>query len=111
MLFGTALANANADSIMGLVKMVGWLLIYARIATFGVTRVFGLQATLADYVITFLGGSGMAGIMGGWLMMSKGCLQLLEEAHVKFRGCKVSPTRVLQKKMGLSKCTWLYLQL
>lgn len=72
LMFGTALANANADSIIGLVKMVGWLFIYARIATFGVTRVFGLQATLADYVITFLGGAGMAGIMGGLVDDVKG---------------------------------------
>lgn len=72
LLFGTAIANANADSLMGLFKLVGWLLIYARIATFGVTRVFGLQATLADYVITFLGGAGMAGIMGGLVDDVKG---------------------------------------
>ncbi|HEY2453898.1 MAG TPA: DotA/TraY family protein, partial [Scandinavium sp.] len=72
LLFGSALANANAYSIIGLVKMVGWLLIYARIATFGVTRVFGLQATLADYVIVFLGGAGMAGIMGGLVDDVKG---------------------------------------
>ena len=72
LLFGTALANANADSIIGVVKMILWLLIYARIATFGVTRVFGLQATLADYVITFLGGAGMAGIMGGLVDDVKG---------------------------------------
>lgn len=72
LLFGTALANANADSIIGVFKMAGWLLIYARIATFGVTRVFGLQATLADYVITFLGGAGMAGIMGGLVDDVKG---------------------------------------
>ena len=72
LLFGTALANANADSMIGLIKMVGWLMMYARIATFGVTRVFGLQATLADYVITFLGGAGMAGIMGGMVDDMKG---------------------------------------
>ena len=72
LMFGTAIANANADSIIGLFKLVGWLLIYARIATFGVTRVFGLQATLADYVITFLGGAGMAGIMGGLVDDVKG---------------------------------------
>lgn len=72
LLFGTALANANADSIVGAFIMAGWLLIYARIATFGVTRVFGLQATLADYVITFLGGAGMAGIMGGLVDDVKG---------------------------------------
>jgi len=72
LLFGTALANANADSIIGVFIMAGWLLIYARIATFGVTRVFGLQAMLADYVITFLGGAGMAGIMGGLVDDVKG---------------------------------------
>lgn len=72
LLFGTALANANADSLMGLIKLFGWLLIYARIATFGVTRIFGLVATLADYVITFLGGAGMAGIMGGLVDDVKG---------------------------------------
>jgi len=72
LLFGTALANANADSLMGLFKLFGWLLIYARIATFGVTRIFGLVATLADYVITFLGGAGMAGIMGGLVDDVKG---------------------------------------
>ncbi len=65
LLFGPALANANADSIVGIFKMLGWLMIYARIATFGVTRLFGLQATLADYVITFLGGREGANVMGG----------------------------------------------
>jgi len=65
MLFASALANANADSIVGLFKMIGWLMIYARIATFGVTRLFGLQATLADYVISFLGGRDGANLMGG----------------------------------------------
>ncbi len=38
--FASALANANADSIVGIFKMIGWLMIYARIATFGVTRLF-----------------------------------------------------------------------
>ncbi|MBF1996099.1 DotA/TraY family protein [Serratia symbiotica] len=72
LLFGSALANANTDSIIGLFKMIGWLMIYARIATFGVTRVFGLQAMLADHVITFLGGARMAGIMGGMVDDVKG---------------------------------------
>lgn len=65
LLFAPALANANADSLVGLVKMIGWLMVYARIATFGVTRLFGLQATLADYVISFLGGRDGANLMGG----------------------------------------------
>ncbi|MBX8493190.1 DotA/TraY family protein [Pseudomonas cichorii] len=72
LLFAPALANANADSIVGLFKMVGWLMIYARIATFGVTRLFGLQATLADYIISFLGGRDGANLMGGMVDNMKG---------------------------------------
>lgn len=63
--FASALASANATSIVGLFKMIGWLLIYARAATFTVTRIFGLQATLPDYVISFLGGREAANVMGG----------------------------------------------
>ncbi|EKS1073462.1 DotA/TraY family protein [Cronobacter sakazakii] len=92
-LFGPALANANADSIIGLVKMVGWLFIYARIATFGVTRVFGLQATLADYVITFLGGAGMAGIMGGLVDDVKGMFAAAGGSSRKVPGLKNAPNR------------------
>lgn len=65
MLFASAIANANADSIMGIVKLTGWLMLYARIATFGVTRLFGLQAQLADYIIAWLGGRDGANVMGG----------------------------------------------
>lgn len=72
LLFASALANANADSIVGLFKMVGWLMIYARISTFGVTRLFGLQASLADYVISFLGGREGANLMGGMVDNMKG---------------------------------------
>lgn len=71
-LFASALANANADSIVGIFKMIGWLMIYARIATFGVTRLFGLQASLADYVISFLGGREGANLMGGMVDNMKG---------------------------------------
>ncbi|MEB8059266.1 DotA/TraY family protein [Pseudomonas fulva] len=70
--FTSALANANADSIVGIFKMIGWLMIYARIATFGVTRIFGLQASLADYVISFLGGRDGANLMGGMVESVKG---------------------------------------
>ena len=72
LLFAPALANANADSIVGLVKMIGWLMMYARLATFGVTRLFGLQATLADYVISFLGGRDGANLMSGMVDNVKG---------------------------------------
>jgi len=70
--FASALANANADSLVGLFKMIGWLMIYARIATFGVTRIFGLQASLPDYVISFLGGREGANLMGGMVENMKG---------------------------------------
>ena len=64
-LFAPALASANADSIVGLFKMVGWLMIYSRIATYLVTRLFGLQASLPDHVMSFLGGRDGANLMGG----------------------------------------------
>ncbi|EFW77248.1 DotA/TraY family protein [Pseudomonas savastanoi] len=72
LLFASALANANADSMVGIFKAIGWLMIYARIATFGVTRLFGLQASLADYVISFLGGREGANLMGGMVDNMKG---------------------------------------
>jgi len=65
MLFASAIASANADSIVGLFKMVGWLMIYARIATYTVTRLFALQSTLPDYVMSFIGGRDGANLMGG----------------------------------------------
>ncbi|WP_240493241.1 DotA/TraY family protein [Pantoea brenneri] len=93
LLFGTAVANSNADSIMGIVKLVGWLMMYARIATFGVSRVFGLQATLADYVITFLGGAGMAGIMGGMVDDVKGMFASAGSGSRQTPGLKSMPNR------------------
>lgn len=101
LLFGTALANANADSIMGLVKMIGWLLLYARIATFGVTRVFGLQATLADYVITFLGGAGMAGIMGGLVDDVKGMFAAAGGGSRRVPGLQKAPNSGTPKEDGI----------
>jgi conjugal transfer/type IV secretion protein DotA/TraY len=93
MLFGPALNSANADSLVGLVKMIGWLLIYARIATFTVTRLFGLQATLPDYVITFLGGSGMNGIMGGMVDDVKGMFGAFGSGVQRTPGVKDLPLR------------------
>ena len=101
MLFAPALANANADSIIGLVKMIGWLMIYARIATFGVTRVFGLQATLADYVITFLGGAGMAGIMGGMVDDVKGMFAAAGGGSRRTPGLQNVPNRGSDKEDGV----------
>ncbi|WP_217647504.1 DotA/TraY family protein [Pantoea sp. Ae16] len=93
LLFGTTVANANADSIMGVVKLVGWLMMYARIATFGVSRVFGLQAALADYVITFLGGAGMAGVMGGMVDDVKGMFAAAGNGSRQTPGLKSMPNR------------------
>lgn len=101
LMFGTAIANANADSIIGLFKMVGWLLIYARIATFGVTRVFGLQATLADYVITFLGGAGMAGIMGGLVDDVKGMFAAAGGGSRRTPGLQKVPNSGSAKEDGI----------
>lgn len=91
MLFASALANSNADSIVGLIKMIGWLMIYARIATFGVTRLFGLQATLADYVISFLGGRDGANLMGGMVDNMKGMFGAFGSNTQRVPGVKMQP--------------------
>ncbi|ECJ9206527.1 conjugal transfer protein, partial [Salmonella enterica] len=46
MLFGPTIANVQANSITGIVSLVGLLMIYARICTTTVTRVFALQVTM-----------------------------------------------------------------
>ena len=91
LLFASALANANADSIVGLFKMIGWLMIYARIATFGVTRLFGLQATLADYVISFLGGREGANLMGGMVDNMKNMFGAAGGGTQRMPGVRMQP--------------------
>lgn len=93
LLFASALANANADSIVGLFKMIGWLMIYARIATFGVTRLFGLQASLADYVISFLGGREGANLMGGMVDNMKGMFGAVGAGAQRMPGVRNQPRR------------------
>lgn len=93
LLFASALANANADSIVGLFKMIGWLMIYARIATFGVTRIFGLQASLADYVISFLGGREGANVMGGMVDNMKGMFGTACGGAQRMPGMRSQPRR------------------
>ncbi|EGV6906942.1 conjugal transfer protein [Salmonella enterica] len=65
MLFGPVIANVQARSITGIVSVVGLLMVYARICTITVTRVFALQVTMPDYVISWLGGREAASILGG----------------------------------------------
>lgn len=89
LLFASALANANADSMVGLFKMIGWLMIYGRMATFGVSRVFGLQATLPDYVISFLGGRDAANIMGGMVDNMKGMFSAFGSGAQRAPGVKM----------------------
>ncbi|MGK2894456.1 DotA/TraY family protein [Klebsiella michiganensis] len=64
LLFGPAIANVQASSITGVVTMVGLLLAYARLCTSTVSRVFSLQVTMPDYVISWLGGREAANILG-----------------------------------------------
>lgn len=93
LLFASALNSANADSIVGLVKMVGWLMIYARIATFGVSRVFSIQASLPDYVITFLGGREFSGIMSGMVDNVKGMFGAAGAGAQRTPGIRNMPVR------------------
>ncbi|MEN3262580.1 hypothetical protein AAH678_28470 [Sodalis endosymbiont of Spalangia cameroni] len=93
LLFSSALANANADSIMGLVKMIGWLMIYARIATFGVTRLFSLQASLPDYVISFLGGREGNNVMGGMVDSMKNMFSAVGTGVQRIPGIRSMPKR------------------
>ncbi|HBR1031077.1 TPA: DotA/TraY family protein [Klebsiella quasipneumoniae subsp. similipneumoniae] len=72
LLFAAAIANVQVDSITGLISFVGILMIYARICTTLVTRLFGLQVTMPDYVISFLGGREAANVMGGMVESVKG---------------------------------------
>ena len=65
LLFASAMANAQIDSMTGLFIALGWLLVYSRICTHAVTKLFGLVVTLPDYVISFLGGRDGANLMGG----------------------------------------------
>lgn len=64
LLFGPAIANVQASSITGVVTMVGLLLAYARLCTSTVSRVFSLQVSMPDYIISWLGGREAANILG-----------------------------------------------
>lgn len=93
LLYASALANANADSFVGIFKAIGWMMIYARIATFGVTRLFGLQASLADYVISFLGGREGANLMGGMVDNMKGMFGAAGSGAQRVPGIKIQSNK------------------
>ncbi|EBB7504359.1 conjugal transfer protein [Salmonella enterica] len=65
MLFAPVIVNVQSNSFTGLISMIGILMVYARICTTTVTRVFALQVTMPDYVISWLGGREAASILGG----------------------------------------------
>ncbi|EBE3720238.1 DotA/TraY family protein [Salmonella sp. NW805] len=71
MLFGPVIANVQASSLTGIASIIGLLMIYARTCTTTVTRVFALQVTMPDYVISWLGGREAASILGGMAESAK----------------------------------------
>lgn len=71
MLFGPVIANVQTNSTTGIVTLVGLLMVYARTCTTTVTRVFALQVTMPDYVISWLGGREAASILGGMAESAK----------------------------------------
>lgn len=71
MLFGPVIANVQSNSITGIASIIGLLMIYARICTTTVSRVFALQVTMPDYVISWLGGREAASILGGMAESAK----------------------------------------
>lgn len=93
LLFASAIANANANSLTGIIKMVGWLMVYARIATFGVTKLFGLQSYLADYVISWLGGRDGVNMMGGAVDSMKNMFAAAGSGLQRLRGPNKVPKR------------------
>lgn len=71
MMFGPTIANVQANSITGIFSLLGILMLYARICTTTVTRVFSLQVTMPDYIISWLGGREAASILGGMVESTK----------------------------------------
>lgn len=71
MLFGSVIANIQSNSIAGIASIIGLLMIYARICTATVSRVFALQVTIPDYVISLLDGREAASIIGGMAELAK----------------------------------------
>ncbi|ENO8563322.1 DotA/TraY family protein [Salmonella enterica subsp. enterica serovar Newport] len=60
-----AMANVQANSVTGVMSVIGILMIYARICTTLVSSAFSLQVYLPDYVIAWLGGRESSQMMRG----------------------------------------------
>lgn len=64
MVFKTALSNVQADSVTGLFSAVAILLLYARLCTGMVARIFGLIPRMPNYVISWIGNKVNDSILG-----------------------------------------------
>ncbi|EHT6896726.1 DotA/TraY family protein [Escherichia coli] len=71
-LFGPGLANTQINSLTGIVSLLAFLMVYARICTTTVCRIFSLLVTMPDYVISWLGGREAASILGNMVDETKG---------------------------------------
>ncbi|EGM9638929.1 TPA: DotA/TraY family protein [Escherichia coli] len=71
-LFAVALINIQATSLTGIISIVGFLMIYARMCTTMVTNIFALQAYFPDFVIAFIGGRETANTFSGMVDSVKG---------------------------------------
>ncbi|EEJ2566798.1 DotA/TraY family protein [Salmonella enterica subsp. enterica] len=93
MLFGPVIANVQANSITGIVSVVGLLMVYARICTITVTRVFALQVTMPDYVISWLGGREAASILGGMAESTKSMFAGFSHGLLRTPGVKSNSSK------------------
>ncbi|EAX2899244.1 conjugal transfer protein, partial [Salmonella enterica] len=93
MLFGPTIANVQANSITGIVSLVGLLMIYARICTTTVTRVFALQVTMPDYVISWLGGREAASILGGMAESTKSIFAGFSHGLMRTPGANINNSK------------------
>ncbi|EBS9104950.1 conjugal transfer protein, partial [Salmonella enterica] len=93
MLFGPVIANVQANSITGIVSVVGLLMVYARICTVTVTRVFALQVTMPDYVISWLGGREAASILGGMAESTKSMFAGFSHGLLRTPGVKSNSSK------------------
>lgn len=64
MMFKMAMENVQADSLTGIFSSVGILMVYARITTGMVARVFALPARMPNYVISWIGNKANDSILG-----------------------------------------------
>ncbi|MCQ6931732.1 DotA/TraY family protein, partial [Escherichia coli] len=71
-LFAVALINIQVTSLTGIISIVGFLMIYARMCTTMVTNIFALQAYMPDYIIAFLGGREATNTFSGMVDSVKG---------------------------------------